>query len=289
MIMKKILVVGGRGQLGNCLQKISENYSDCFTFDFTDSDTLDITDDSAVEEYFADFKPDYCINASAYTAVDLAETEPEKAFAVNAAGVANLAEACNDNNTILIHVSTDYVFDGDTNISYSEDDFTNPVGVYGQSKRKGEELALDLNPKTVILRTSWLYSEFNKNFVKTMLTLFGTKNELNIVADQYGQPTNANDLAEAIMKIIETEPKTYGIFHFSNYPETTWFNFASKIAEFSGSPIRLNPITTDQYPTPAKRPARSTMCLDKIEETYKIEPKHWEHSLQDCVAILKEQ
>lgn len=284
--MKKILVVGGNGQLGNCLRKIAENYNQ-YKFDFTDSDTLDITDESAVEEYFSDFKPDFCINASAYTAVDLAETEKEKAFAINAEGVGHLAEACKKNNTVLIHVSTDYVFDGDTNIPYSEDDFTNPIGVYGESKRKGEELALELNPKTVILRTSWLYSEFNKNFVKTMLNLFSQKDELNIVADQFGQPTNANDLAEAIMKIIKTEPKTYGIFHFSNYPETTWFNFAEKIAEFSGSSIRLNPITTDQYPTPAKRPARSTMSLDKIEETYRIEPKHWENSLEECIEILK--
>ena len=285
--MKKILVTGGYGQLGNCLQKLSGEFSDRFTFEFTNSETLDITDSFAVLNYFDDFKPDFCINASAYTAVDLAESEPEKAFAVNAEGVANLAEACKEHKTVLIHVSTDYVFDGETNLPYDEDNFTNPAGVYGASKRKGEELALEINPKTVILRASWLYSEFNKNFVKTMLNLFGTKDELNIVADQHGQPTNANDLAEAIMKIIESEPKTYGIFHFSNQPETTWYDFATKIAEFSDSKIKLNPITTDQYPTPAKRPARSTMSLDKIENTYHIQPKHWEHSLQDCINILQ--
>ena len=285
--MKKILVIGGNGQLGNCLQKLSTDFSNQYTFEFTGSDALDITDSFAVTEYFDDFKPNYCINASAYTAVDLAETEPEKAFAVNADGVANLAEACKSNKATLIHVSTDYVFDGETNLSYDEDNFTNPIGVYGASKRKGEELALELNPKTIILRTSWLYSEFNKNFVKTMLNLFSSKDELNIVADQYGQPTNANDLAEAILQIIETEPKTYGIFHFSNYPETTWYDFAVKIAEFSGSNIKLNPITTDQYPTPAKRPARSTMSLDKIQNTYHIEPKHWEHSLHSCITTLQ--
>ena len=214
------------------------------------------------------------------------EKEKEKAFAVNADGVAHLAKACKEFNAILIHVSTDYVFDGETNLSYSEDDFTNPIGVYGESKLKGEELALDANPKTIILRTSWLYSEFNKNFVKTMLHLFSQKEELGIVADQFGQPTNANDLAEAIMEIIETPQKSYGVFHFSNYPETTWFAFARKIAEFSKSDIKLNPLTTDQYPTPAKRPKRSTMCLDKIEEIYKIEPKHWENSLEECINIL---
>ncbi|MBF8457474.1 dTDP-4-dehydrorhamnose reductase [Kaistella sp. G5-32] len=285
--MKKILIIGGNGQLGNCFRKLATDHDDRFEFDFTDSDTLDITNRDQVSDYFYEFKPDFCINASAYTAVDLAETESEKAYAVNAEGVANLAEACEEHNAIFIHISTDYVFDGETNISYSEDDFTNPQGVYGASKRKGEELALDLQPKTIILRTSWLYSEFNKNFVKTMLHLFSVKEEMGIVADQFGQPTNANDLAEAVMTIIEKEPKTYGIFHFSNYPETTWFGFAQKIAEFSGSKIKLNAITTEEFPTPAKRPKRSTMSLDKIEEVYQIEPKYWENSLEECIEILQ--
>lgn len=283
---KKILVVGGNGQLGNCFRKIEDNYSLDYEFLFTDSSVLDITNVDQIDAVFDDFKPDYCVNASAYTAVDLAETEKEKAFAVNAQGVANLAQACLDNNATFIHVSTDYVFDGETNLSYSEEDFTNPIGVYGESKREGEELALEINPKTIILRTSWLYSEFNKNFVKTMLNLFSQKDELGIVSDQFGQPTNANDLAEAIMEIIESKTKKFGIYHFSNYPETTWFEFAKKIAEFSQSKIKLNALTTDQYPTPAKRPHRSTMCLDKIEADYGIEPKHWENSLEDCVEIL---
>lgn len=284
--MKKILVIGSNGQLGNCIRKIAPNFELDYEFIFTDSQTLNITDEDLVSKFFYDNKPDFCINASAYTAVDLAETEKEKAFAVNATGVGNLAQACKDFKTVFIHVSTDYVFDGDTNLCYSEDDFTNPIGVYGESKLKGEELALEINSKTIILRTSWLYSEFNKNFVKTMLNLFSQKDELGIVADQFGQPTNANDLAEAIMEIIETKKKTFGIFHFSNYPETTWFEFAKKIAELSKSNIKLNQLTTEQYPTPAKRPKRSTMCLDKIEEVYKIEPKYWENSLEECVNIL---
>ncbi|WP_343681387.1 dTDP-4-dehydrorhamnose reductase [Chryseobacterium arthrosphaerae] len=284
--MKKIAVIGSNGQLGNCIRKIAPDFELDYEFIFTDSSVLDVTDESQVNDFFYNNKPDYCLNASAYTAVDLAETEKDKAFAVNADGVAFLAQACADYKAVLIHVSTDYVFDGDTNLPYSEDDFTNPIGVYGASKRKGEELALEINPHTIILRTSWLYSEFNKNFVKTMLNLFAQKNELGIVADQYGQPTNANDLAEAIMEIVQTPEKTYGIFHFSNYPETTWFEFAQKIAEFSKSSIKLNPLTTEQYPTPAKRPVRSTMSLDKIEETYKIEPKHWENSLEECVETL---
>jgi dTDP-4-dehydrorhamnose reductase len=284
--MKKIVIIGGNGQLGNCIRKIAPDFENKYEFIFTDSQTLDITNEDQVNDFFYDHKPDFCINASAYTAVDLAEKEEEKAFAVNAYGVAHLAQACVDHKSILIHVSTDYVFDGDTNLSYSEDDFTNPIGVYGQSKRKGEELALEINPKTVILRTSWLYSEFNKNFLKTMMNLFSQKDELGIVADQFGQPTNANDLAEAIIEIIETPNKTFGIFHFSNYPETTWFEFAKKIAEFSKSAVKLNPLTTEQYPTPAKRPTRSTLALDKIEQVYKIEPKHWENSLEDCVNTL---
>lgn len=284
---KKIIITGGDGQLGNCLQKIAPDYQLDYDFVFTDFPTLDITDEAAVQQFFEEQQPDFCINASAYTTVDLAEQESEKAFAVNANGVAHLAQSCADQGAVLIHISTDYVFDGDTNLDYSEDDFTNPVGVYGASKRVGEEMALEANPETVILRTSWLYSEFNKNFVKTMLSLFTQKEELGIVGDQYGQPTNANDLAEVIMKIIETPQKQFGIFHFSNYPETTWFQFAKKIAEFSDSSVKLNSLTTEQYPTPAKRPKRSTMCLDKIEKIYGIEPKYWVNSLEECINILK--
>ena len=284
--MKKILIIGGNGQLGNCLNKLISEYALDYEFHFTDYDTLDITNQKQINEYFSEYEPHYCINVSAYTAVDLAEQEKEKAFAINAKGVRYLAEACAEKGIDLIHISTDYVFSGDTNIPYSEDDFTNPLSVYGASKLEGENLALENNPKTIIIRTSWLYSEFGKNFVKTMLNLFSTKDELNIVADQFGQPTNANDLAEAIMKIISTEEKEYGIFHFSNYSETTWFDFAKKIAELSKSKIKINPISSEQYPTPAKRPMRSTMCLDKIENSYNIEPKYWENSLEECMEIL---
>ena len=284
--MKKILIIGGNGQLGNCLNKLSSEYTLDYEFHFTDYDTLDITNQKQINEYFSEYEPHYCINVSAYTAVDLAEQEKEKAFAINAEGVKYLAEACAEKGIDLIHISTDYVFDGNINIPYSEDDFTNPLSVYGASKLEGENLALENNPKTIIIRTSWLYSEFGKNFVKTMLNLFGSKDELNVVADQFGQPTNANDLAEVIMKIISTEEKEYGVFHFSNYPETTWFDFAKKIAELSKSKIKINPISTEQYPTPAKRPMRSTMCLDKIENIYNIEPKYWENSLEECMEIL---
>lgn len=284
--MKKILVTGANGQLGQCLQKISSQFEE-FEFIFTDSETLDITNKEEVNDFFWQNAPDFCINAAAYTAVDLAETDIEKAFLVNADGTENLAEACAENNAQFIHVSTDYVFDGENNLSYTEEDFTNPLGVYGASKLAGDELALEVNPCSVILRTSWVYSEFGKNFVKTMLNLFAAKEELNIVADQFGQPTNANDLAEAIMKIIKSEKITPGIFNFSNLGRISWFDFAEKIAELSEAKIKLNAIETSQYPTPAKRPKNSVLDLDKISKTYAIQLKLWEESLEDCVQILQ--
>ena len=284
--MKKILVTGANGQLGQCLQKISSQFEE-FEFIFTDSETLDITNKEEVNDFFWQNAPDFCINAAAYTAVDLAETDIEKAFLVNADGTENLAEACAENNAQFIHVSTDYVFDGENNLAYTEEDFTNPLGVYGASKLAGDELALEVNPCSVILRTSWVYSEFGKNFVKTMLNLFATKDELNIVADQFGQPTYANDLAEAIMKIIKSEKITPGIFNFSNLGRISWFDFAEKIAELSEAKIKLNAIETSQYPTPAKRPKNSVLDLDKISKTYAVPLKPWEESLEDCVQILQ--
>lgn len=284
--MKKILVTGANGQLGQCLQKISSQFEE-FEFIFTDSETLDITNKEEVNDFFWQNAPGFCINAAAYTAVDLAETEVEKAFLVNADGTENLAEACAENNAQFIHVSTDYVFDGENNLAYTEEDFTNPLGVYGASKLAGDELALEVNPCSVILRTSWVYSEFGKNFVKTMLNLFATKDELNIVADQFGQPTNANDLAEAIMKIIKSEKITPGIFNFSNLGRISWFDFAEKIAELSDAKIKLNAIETSQYPTPAKRPKNSVLDLGKISKTYAIQLKPWEESIEDCVQILQ--
>ena len=284
--MKKILVTGANGQLGQCLQKISSQFEE-FEFIFTDSETLDITNKEEVNDFFWQNAPDFCINAAAYTAVDLAETDIEKAFLVNADGTENLAEACAENNAQFIHVSTDYVFDGENNLAYTEEDFTNPLGVYGASKLAGDELALEVNPCSVILRTSWVYSEFGKNFVKTMLSLFATKDELNIVADQFGQPTNANDLAEAIMKIIKSEKITPGIFNFSNLGRISWFDFAEKIAELSKAKIKLNAIETSQYPTPAKRPKNSVLDLGKISKTYAVPLKPWEESIEDCVQILQ--
>ncbi len=284
--MKKILVVGANGQLGKCLQKLSSDYDWSYNFIFLASGDLDITDAGAVLSVLEEEKPHFCINAAAYTAVDLAEQEAAQAFAVNADGPGNLAQACREVGAVLIHISTDYVFDGDTEISYDEDNFTNPNGIYGASKLKGEQLVMESNPKSVIIRTSWLYSEYNKNFVKTMLHLFSEREEIGVENDQFGQPTNANDLAEAIMQIIESDKRVYGVFHFSNYGETTWFHFARKIAELSGSDIKIKALTTAEYPTPAARPRRSTLALDRIESAYGIEPRYWENSLQECLQTI---
>ena len=199
--MKKILVTGANGQLGQCLQKLAVSEEN-WEFVFADSKTLDISDKKAVLDFFWEHEPSVCINAAAYTAVDLAETEVEKAFLINSDGTENLASACLEHGTQFIHVSTDYVFDGENNLPYTEENFTNPLGVYGASKLAGEELALEVNPCSIIIRTSWVYSEFGKNFVKTMLQLFQSKEELNVVNDQWGQPTNANDLAEVILKMV---------------------------------------------------------------------------------------
>lgn len=281
-----VLVTGAKGQLGQCIEKLSFHYSLEMDFVLLSSSELDITSSSSIEEALDEYVPHWVVNAAAYTAVDKAEEEEERAFEINAYGVEKLAEACGERKIKLIHVSTDYVFDGDTEISYEEDNFTAPQSVYGKSKLEGEQRALEALDQILILRTSWLYSEFGKNFVKTMLHLFDTKDSLNIVSDQYGQPTNCNDLARAILQIIESDPGEYGVFHYSNYPETTWYEFASKIKEYSQRLVELHPITTDKYPTPAKRPKRSTMALDKIEEKLGIEPRHWEESLKETVELL---
>lgn len=284
--MKKILVTGANGQLGQCLQKLAVSEEN-WEFVFADSKTLDISDKKAVLDFFWEHEPSVCINAAAYTAVDLAETEVEKAFLINADGTENLASACLEYGTQFLHVSTDYVFDGENNLPYTEEDFTNPLGVYGASKLAGEELALEVNPCSIIIRTSWVYSEFGKNFVKTMLQLFQSKEELNVVNDQWGQPTNANDLAEVILKMVNSPKRIPGIFNFSNIGEITWFQFAQKIAELSNSKIKLNPINTEQYPTPARRPKNSTLDLDKIKNSYFVTPIEWEESLLKTINTLQ--
>jgi dTDP-4-dehydrorhamnose reductase len=261
-----------------------------FQFNFIDIDELDICDTEKTEQYFNKYTPDFCINTAAYTAVDLAESDKQKAFQVNATGAKNLALACLKYDTILIHISTDFVFDGYKSTPYNEDDAPNPISIYGQSKLEGEKNIQALWSKHIIIRTSWLYSPFGNNFLKTMLRLAETKTTLSVVNDQIGTPTNALDLAEAIMKVIskhvllKQRKETidfYGIYHFSNEGQCSWFDFAKKIFEINNINIVLRPISTSSYPTLAKRPKYSVLDKSKIKNVFDIKINDWESSLKN--------
>ena len=283
-----ILVTGATGQLGNELQAIAPQYAR-FKFLFVSREKLAIENEDAVKDYFASHAIDYCINCAAYTAVDKAEAEEENAFLLNATSVANLAQICEENKTQLIHISTDYVFDGTASQPYKETDITNPVSVYGRSKLQGEELAMQNAPSTIIIRTAWLYSSFKNNFVKTMLRLMKEKESINVVSDQFGCPTYAADLAAAIMQIIASNQskENRGIYHYSNAGIINWYEFAVALKKLTGSNCIVNPITTAQYPTAAKRPAYSVLDTTKIKETFKIDITDWESSLEKCLHLLK--
>lgn len=270
-----VLVTGASGQLGQALQSIGPEYKD-ITFYFASSREADITDISGLETIFSRIAPDYCINAAAYTAVDKAESDSENAYKVNVEGAANIAKVCNKYNTALIHVSTDFVFDGNKTTPYTEEDETNPQGVYGRTKRGGEiEIKKNLR-EHYIVRTSWLYSQYGNNFMKTMLRLAAERASLGVVNDQTGTPTHAVDLARAIMTIITSGIKQYGVYHYSNEGETTWYGFADKIFEVNAIDIDLKPIPTEAYPTPAKRPAYSVLDKSKIKKVFGIEISNWE-------------
>lgn len=273
-----VLVTGANGQLGQAFRFLEQEYPE-IQFHFYGSDQLNITDNDSVAEAFKNLIPSFCINAAAYTAVDKAETDIENARAINVTGPKFLAEACNQYKTTLIHVSTDFVFDGDKNTPYTEEDVTNPKGVYGLTKREGE---LEIEAKAhayFIIRTSWLYSEFGNNFMKTMLRLAKERASLNVVSDQTGTPTQAIDLAEMIVKIILSNSKKYGIYHFSNEGSASWFDFAKKIFETNNVSITLGAITTSEYPTPAKRPKYSVLDKTKIKTEFKTTIKSWEEAL----------
>ena len=283
-----ILVTGSNGQLGSELQVIAPLYVG-FKFLFVAREELPIDNEDAVKKYFATHAIDYCINCAAYTAVDKAESEEENTFSINATAVANLAKTCEENKTQLIHVSTDYVFDGTANKPYKETDRTNPVSVYGQSKMQGEELAQKNDPSTIIIRTSWLYSSFKNNFVKTMLRLMKEKESINVVNDQFGCPTYAADLAAAIMQIIVSGKslENPGIYHYTNAGITNWYEFALAIKKLTGSNCNVNPITTAEYPTQAKRPAYSVLDTTKITSTFGLAIPAWEESLKRCLLLIK--
>lgn len=282
---KTILVTGANGQLGKEMQEAAKNFSQ-YNFLFVAKDELPIDNFETAQKYFDNHSIDVCVNCAAYTAVDRAETEKEKAFAINAVAVGNLARLCKENNALFIHISTDYVFDGTATAPYKEDNPVNPIGVYGASKLNGEELALQNNPGSIIIRTSWVYSSFGNNFVKTMLRLMKEKESINVVNDQQGCPTYAADLAKAIMNIIEGNIITPGIYNFSNHGIITWYDFAVAIKELSGSNCIVNPIPSSQYPTPAKRPAYSVLDTTKIRDTFNVVIPEWEESLKKCITLI---
>lgn len=284
--MKRILVTGASGQLARCIKDISEEYKD-FDFDFATSADLDITSKEQVDLIFQNKKYDFCINCAAYTAVDKAEEEQEKAKKVNIDGAQNLAEACKNYNSVLVHISTDFVFDGTKNAPYSEDDSTNPVSVYGTTKLEGEKAIEQVLKSYFIIRTSWLYSEYGNNFMKTMLRLGQEREELSVVDDQEGTPTYAKDLASFIHSIISENSNKYGLYHYSNQGKTTWYGFAKAIFNFEKIKVNLSPIPTSQYPTPAKRPHYSVLSKQKVHENFKIQIPQWEESLKLALKALK--
>ena len=284
----KILVTGSYGQLGNSLRKVFDKDPD-IEATYTDYDTLDITDREAVARYMADNRFDIVVNCAAYTAVDKAETDEILASALNTGAVGNLGESAARTGTKVIHISTDYVFSGEGFRPYAENDEPYPQGIYGRTKLEGEGLLTSFCQDAMIIRTAWLYSEFGKNFVKTMLSLAETHPELRVVCDQIGTPTYAGDLAEAIHAIVKHDKWVPGIYHFTDEGVASWYDFAEAIFEEAGKKVKVNPVPTTEYPTPAKRPLYSVLSKSKIKSTFGITIPYWRDSLRKCLALLNEQ
>ena len=284
--MAKIIVIGAAGQLGQCLKTVAQQrgVNDIF---FPAEQEANILNESALAQLFEKEKPSYVINCAAYTAVDKAEDEVELSKAINDSGAENLANACSQADAVLVHVSTDFVFEGNAVKLLKEDDLAQPINVYGQTKLDGEVAIAKVLPKHIIIRTSWLYSEYGNNFVKTMLKLGAEREELNVIADQVGTPTYAIDLANAIFECIYSENKTYGIFHYSNEGVTSWYDFAIAIFQLSQTKVKVNPIPGSAYPTKARRPAFSVMDKTKIKSTFNLTIPYWRDSLQACVEQIK--
>ncbi|SFC96045.1 dTDP-4-dehydrorhamnose reductase [Algibacter pectinivorans] len=282
--MINILITGGNGQLASCIKDLAIDYVN-LNFIFTDFLDLDITNLNQLNNFFNTASNDiqYCINCAAYTAVDKAEKESEKAIKINTEGSKNLALACLKHNITLIHVSTDFVFDGKGKTPYLETDPALPISVYGETKLKGEQEIEQILTKYFIFRTSWLYSEHGNNFMKTMLKLAETKNELSVVSDQFGTPTYAKDLAKLIVHTITSKSVDYGVYHYSNIGSISWFDFAKAIFEENRTPIKINAITTSEFPTLAKRPAYSVLDKSKIRKMLNIEIPNWRESLKQAL------
>lgn len=280
--MIKILITGAKGQLGQSLRQSLKNKD--FEVVYTGSEELDITDAKKINALLEKGQFTYCINAAAYTDVDGAESDKASAFLINAESVKYLAKACLATDCILIHISTDFVFDGTKKKAYTEQDATNPINIYGQSKLRGEELIKEFMEKYFIIRTSWLYSEYGKNFYRTMTRLAEQKNEINVVNDQWGCPTYAGDLADFIVALISQGFDKYGIYHFSNDGLLTWYDFARAIFKLQSVNIKINPITSSEYPTPALRPAFSKLDTTLLSSSFGFVMKDWKESLKTCLS-----
>ena len=279
-----VLVTGSSGQLGQSLQCIAPHYK-TIQFVFCDTSYLDITDFEKCQQVFEKHQPNYCINAAAYTAVDKAETAWEKAYAINVIGAKNIAEVCKAHQTVLLHLSTDFVFDGNKTLPYTEEDIPNPISVYGKTKWEGEKMVQQIWEKHYILRSSWVYSQFGHNFMKTMLRLASENNTITVVNDQIGSPTHAIDLANALLWIVKADNQqptvhNFGIYNFSNEGQCSWYDFANKIFEINKISVILKAIPTTRFPTAAKRPAYSVLDKTKIKRTFGLSILKWDENLQ---------
>lgn len=275
----KILVTGAYGQLGSELRDLSTNYSGD-TFVFVDREEMPLDQPSAVLDVLDGQKPDVIVSAGAYTAVDRAESEPDLVDVINHQAVAAMARWARENQTRLIHISTDYVFQGTSSIPLKEDEPTDPINVYGLTKQKGEQAIIESDAEAIIIRTAWVYSTYGANFVKTMMRLMDERDEISVINDQIGSPTYAYDLAKAILIIIHAEKFEKGIYHFSNEGQISWYNFAVAIRDLNGLDCKINPIPTEKYPTPARRPKFSLLDKTKIKNTFGVEVPDWKDSLQ---------
>jgi len=280
--MKRILVTGSNGQLGQCLKQQLENTPNISCY-FATKEDLDITNEQALGDFFGEHPFDYCINTAAYTNVEKAESEQKEAFLVNAEGAYHLAKECKKHNVVLLHLSTDYVFDGTKKTPYLEQDQTNPLNVYGASKLKGEQYIANTWNKHFIVRTSWLYSQHGHNFLNSMLKFAKQKKALTITTQQKGTPTNANDLAKVLVTIIKTENTRYGVYHFSNQGEGTWYDFATAIFKATKELDTVRLAKTEHYPTFAKRPPYSVLNCNKLKNTLDLTFTDWEESLKQII------
>ena len=275
---KRVLVTGASGQVGSELQKLFA-YEPFETF-FLDRKQLPLEQTMIIQDILSMYEPDIIIHTAAYTAVDQAESEPDLADAVNHLAVEEIAQFCRLYGAKLLAISTDYVFGGDSSVPLKEDAAVAPVNVYGETKWKGEQAILKWAPDSIIIRTSWVYSAYGSNFVKTMVRLLGEKQELRVVCDQIGSPTYAPDLAHAILTIIKGEKWESGVYHYSNEGEVSWYDFAIAIRDLMGSSCRILPVPTSEYPTAAQRPAYSLLDKEKIKRTFNMEVPFWSDSLK---------